>query len=437
MSREHAEYLHVSSFHPQITPSRARLVRDAFGVQGWNDMKLYMRQQQMSSHPLPSMPESLTYPLASFIESIYSKGLPPGTKATISEMQFSEDYRKALSDANKAVEHLIDLYRLPQSLSGIHQEVSSTSEVVGHNLRKIYSPDFSPVVQYEMLRAHLLALTALELNHAKRIDKSQTKVSEFIDWMNVSVFSSNGLPFGSTKAVDLYSLHDVHSLWNSGDISLNESFGMADKSGFVEKKESLLVRECILDGKKYALYFNQRTKDDAKALLKAVKKAQERKGIKSDDDVVDVEDINDRIGAKVVVIEGNRDEFVQSLVKRLEVTYGTIVDDSKTNVNEQGAQLNGKQSLRHTFIRKRIPAHSNFELIVYSAQEYLNSQYDLGIINDGAAHDLYDLYRFREVADLFFPRELYPELDIELYYARALRNRENELRERNSFYYLR
>ena len=415
-----------------LLPSHARLVRDVFGQVGWQQVKDILKgNAEMQQLP--------TRPTSHYLHSLYGERKPDGFLGSLRKLfldaseklhiehryfdhEFREDYLNAQSDVNAVFNVIINNLGLPNTVYGLREGVTATTDNVQSNLRKLFmsGDDINIVYQHQILIQQLLTVVSLELNKSHRAKQMRNELSSFVDWAEQDLFISPGKKLGDTEKLTVYSVHKKGTNWTTPKMNrINSPFSKEEIKDGIMKRTELAVRTCELGGRTFKVMFDTRKKSDATALIKALAKAiNRRKKHNGSDEVVILDDVIDIIGTKIVVVEGNKNEFVRLFEEKLKAKYGDVVDDS---VTDEGRG----QSKRHTFARKVVANGIGTEVIVYSLQEYLNSEYDIGILDEtgkynGASHAIYDLVRMAEVARILFPKEIHPDLDIEFYLKSAL-----------------
>jgi len=447
-------HIHASSFHPfnaegklTLLPSHWRLLSGVFGNDALKALRAYLGSPRYAS------PENIV------IDGKIPSEPLPDFLVQLNETNFGSDYINAEKDGLEARKAVVSFLELPATLVGNKDEVSSKSENIYDNMYKIFSNEYPDKIRFEMIINQLFAFESLSRNYKSKVEKKSTSRSEFVDWLDKSIFTGLGEKMGEDHGITVYSLHEPDTFWNRGDVRLNEPFTQDEMGDFMYKKNEMRVRYCILDGKEYKILSNTREKNDGDALLKGLRKALIRKNrydkrtkgqfenmikpvdastrAKESDKLDYIEDVADLIGAKFVVVEGDRDEFVNSLEVRLHQQYGEVVDRSQTNLNKDGSERGGTQSKRHTFIRKELPQYNNLEIVIYTLQEYLNSEYDIGIREangefSGASHEIYAATRIASIAHTLFPKEIYPDLNLQDYIDRAIERVIEQLQNKNT-----
>lgn len=489
-------HIRISSLFPfneegvwTLKPSHARAIKSLFGQVGWESVVSYLRNRnETTKSALP------TRPTTDYLHTLYGERTPMGifgsmrkTLLTVLDkynvdhryydQEFKEDYLQAQGVANATINSIISKLKLPPALYGLREEVTATSDNVWDNIQKIFMhpDDIDPTYQHQIIVQQLLSVVALALNKSHRTKHMQNELKEFVNWVGGELFNIPGQQLGATEEVSIYSLHKDTTNWTGEhDYRVNDPFLAEEMRGKTMKKTEIAARLCNLDGKVFKVLFDTRKKSDSTALIKTLAKALGRKktyenkmrefvgkkmkGVSQDDpdwnekihqaqvdfltsvqgssdpllkgatDRIDIlDDVIDIIGTKIVVLEGDKDEFADLFDKKLKAKYGkqTIIDDSSTDTGRG-------QSKRHSFTRKVIANGIGTEIIIYSLQEYLNSEYDIGAMQqgryNGASHKIYELQRMASVAKLLFPQEIYPDLDIDKYLESALKQVVTELK---------
>lgn len=457
----------TSSLHPfntegelTIKPSHGKLVRSLVGPVGWDKVVKYLKGDFETE--LPERPS--THYLYSIYGDAKQEGALKNIKKSILDTldwlniehtyfdeDFSADYLTAQKDVNSSYNTLVNLLNLPKSLYGQRDGVTSTADSVERNIRKLLMStkgdskmEINDVYHFRLLTQQLLSVVGLDLIKKQRRMRAKNELAKFVDWSENEVFGLPGQRLGDTENIDVFSLHKRNTGWNGKkDSRIGASFTKNEKGDKMQKHIEMTVRDCEFEGEKFKIFFDTRTKSDGMALIKAISKAIKRSGKKHNlirDEIIILNDVIDIIGTKMVVVEGNKDRFVELYQKKLQEFYGadSIKDDSQTNIDEDGNQKTGTQSKRHTFTRKIIGNNIGTEIIIYSLQEYLNSEFDYGEydkrtgIANGASHKIYELTRIAEVAKLLFPKEVYPNLNIDKYLRESIARAINQLKRKNS-----
>lgn len=489
-------HIHASTLAPsegRILPSHARLVRDLFGSVGWDSFARYL-SGAANAEALPVKPTS-DFLFSMYGDRKPEGILGKARQATLSilhklhishsyyDNEFRDDYQNAQQVANEAIIEIITKLGLPRDIYGLRDGVTAVADSPGVSMRKILLPPekINPIYRHQLFIQQLMTVAALELDMSLKKKKMNNELSDFVAWAEEELFS--GMPdsrLGDTQSVAVYSLHKPNTNWaGEHNIRVNQPFARNEVWDNTMKKKDMETRKCVIDGEQFTLFFDTRIKRSSVALIKAIAKA-DRRSVKRDkrintlirkemhsvrrgdneyeskkhtatlnainspidkdpaqnakrrreesDEIFILDDVVDIIGTKIVVVEGDKKRFVELFEGKLKGKYGeeNVVDDSTTG-KERG------QSSRNSFTRKVLANGAGTEMIIYSLQEYINSENDIGVIDknslpNGASHRIYELLRMAAVAKRLFPKEIYPNLDIDHYLRLALQKVIQDLR---------
>lgn len=384
MANEIFRQLNIGHFNTEVDFKNMRLLRAAFGpnavryfINNFRGRKSEFRME------LPSQVDDSFF--RNFSSEIGGNFTP-------------EAYLSALKKANETHEYAVNRLGLPKWDAGLINDVVTFSERPFDRLDLLSSANISPLLRYQLAEQLMLGLIHVHLDNRTRGKKLRSQLNEFVTFTNDNLFK--GQKIGETKEVNVYSAHDNEN--RTKKICFTPFTHVSNNEH--QKKTRLRAREVSIGGKKYLVVFDIRKKDDRVAALKSLEKAVH----KSDGNIEIEEDVEDMIGTKFIIIEGDMKEFITGFENTVRSYYGDIEIEKDDNVNE-----NRRQSKRHTFRRRQLSLGENkFEIIFYTLREFLNSQYDIGEKDEdgfykGAAHSLYEIGRIAHAASHIFPQNLY------------------------------
>jgi len=402
MANEIFNQLKIRNFDTRIDLGDMKLLRAAFGSDAVRSFFDNFKQRKTKFGPdFSSRLDSLFF--ETFSREIGSNFTP-------------EAYLSALKKANETHQYMIDRLELPQLDAGLINDAVTFSENPSDRLYLLSSADTDFLLRYQLAEQLMLGLIHIHLDNRTKGRRLRSQLNEFVTFTNRYLFE--GQKVGETEKINVYSTHDNENrtkkicFTSFSHVSNNEH----------QKKTRLRARKVNINGKKYLAVFDIRKKDDKIAALKSLEKAVH----KNDGDIAIKEDVEDMIGTKFIIIEGDIKEFILSFENIVRSHYGDIRIEKDDNANKDGR----KQSERHTFKRRQLYLGENrFEVIFYTLREFLNSQYDIGEKDEdgfykGAAHSLYEIGRIAHAASHIFPQDLYG-LDI-FEYGRQAQQREAE-----------
>ena len=430
-----------------ILPSHGKMMRQIFGNTAFNNIKEYLRTDNKAESKwlLPQ------YPSDEYLQFMYGDIEGIGNSQEAKKYMFRSDFLNAQNDANNVIKTIMSKLQLPALVDGLRNMPVSTpdnpAEVLAHIFMQTDTADgLDKLVQDQLVIQQLIASEAFKLIYLNRRRERKNELSKFSDWLDEEVLRMPSEPISRTYESAIYSIHNPADMW--ADKCRLQPFTEDEKIGKLSKRRELAVRKFSLYGNEFTAMVDIRTKGDPEALIKAIAKAIKRQGTKLNkqtnflgallpdeiigektDRVSVEEDAIDINGSKIVILEGDKNQFVKLFEAKLKEKYGdnSIRDDSVTG-SSRG------QSERNKFTRKIVNDAVGTELIVYDAQEFMNSEYHIGkYINesnlfDGAAHDLYELRRIREVAEIVLASRNASKEDIDKYYWKAVIKKVNDLR---------
>ena len=285
----------------------------------------------------------------------------------------------------------------------LKNEISLLSDSPSDLLRLLSrSPgNIDPTLAYEVHR-HALTLCISGLVNARtKRGRLHTVLSRVHQVFNERLFEG---PEGAGSRFLLESIHDDET---------NEVVGFLDDNKPIPPTAHLkriphIVRKIPDAG---LVYTSPRKKDDRIVLVKSIAKSGNNCG------TINVEsDVLDGIGIMAVLME-NR-VTPEELAER---TVSIIESDSRNKVKkvetEDQTGTDHGQSPKYRHICRRLwleDVPSPIELIFRDRENYLNSILEVGLRNSetglymGRAHELFELRRASQAANVLFPEEIYP-----------------------------
>lgn len=325
----------------------------------------------------------------------------------LSPGQEVEFYRSQLGRANKVIKYLISFLDLPKAF-GLRNEVVVFPDSPTQRLRQIADVDVDRDLRYQTSRQMILAYLASPLDERAASETIQTRLFDFQDFLDKKLFIGKT---GQTEKRTIFSQHDNHT--NSViNYSLDSHNKIKIRHGAHLKKETLDVRTTSIKGTE--VFTNMRHKGENESIIKAIMKA-----VINHKPINILDSVKDSIGMKFAIMgnEKVRDAFVNEFEK-LVMTYKDFdrieIDDVPDG--GRGQNKNSFKRRRQIFLKGlSIP----IEIIFYSTQEYLDSEYEVGKKFDGMAHELYETRRMGLAAKILFMQEMYG-IDIQPYINRRL-----------------
>lgn len=401
------ERLNIKNFDTRIDRRDLRLIDSTFGHESRNFFYSNYRGRNIPNDP--DLPKR--------IDQEFFRNLSQRFGVEFKQ----EDYLDALKKAAETHNYIITTLGLPEWELGLLNEVLAFSESPFDRLKLLSSRDINPLLRFQLAEQLLLALIGAESNMRTKNQRLRTQLDNFVKMTDKELFSSKLI--GDTRVIDVYSTHDYQN--KVVDIGFSSFTHLANNVR--EKKTPLRVREIKKDkNRKFVITFDIRKKDDRIVTLKAIEKAMLENGD------VQLESVTDMIGKKFIIIDGDKKDLIAIFDSIMRCGFRV----KKVDKDDSTEKTRG-QSPRHRFSRRQYHINGNkFEVIFYNLREFLNSEYDIGDIDEngfynGAAHSLYELKRIACVASLLFPKELYG-FNIDEYIKLAYQREANRLLDFNN-----
>jgi hypothetical protein len=382
MARELLHSLNVRNFNAQLDPSDLRLLKLAYGADG---VRYFFRRLRGE---LFNIDDEL-------LDSVFFERLTN----ELGEPFTHGHFLTALGKANETHMRVVESLGLPPWNAGLINNVYAFSESPSERLKIISSPRTSPLLRHQLSNQLLLALIHAHLDSRNRNNRLRTVLNRFVQFTD-EVFFPDQL-IGKNEVIHVFSTHDDQNRVQR--LNIGREFMSLSNGESLQKKTPLRIRESSLGGHKFIFGLDIRRKDDAAGVLKALTKA-----IKNGGNIRPHEYVNDVIGAKFVVAEGDINSLVIIFENFVREYYGNIEVEA-----DDSPDFGRHQSNRHTFRRRQLHlGDATIEVLFYSLREFIDSQYDVGVEDEdgffnGAAHDLYEIKRIVDAARVLFPKEMY------------------------------
>lgn len=384
MKREMLNLLNIRNFNSRVDLSDLRLLRLAYGAEGlryfYDCFKGHLPNSDIDNNNFDQI----------FFENLSRE---------IGEPFTPDRFMDALKKANNTHLRIVESLGLPSWDAGLINNVYAISDKPSKLLRLISSPDTVPLLKYQLSNQLILALIHAHLDARIRNNRPETILSDFVDFTDRVLF--RGQPIGENYVVNIFSTHDNTNRVQR--LNIGSPFTSLENGELRQKKTPIRVRHSKLGKHKFQFGLDIRKKDDETSVLKILAKATRGNG------VIKIEDyVQDIIGAKFVVVEGNVNNLIVTFENLVREHYGDIEIEEDDSVNFDRGQSN-----RHTFRRRHLHlGGAIIEVIFYSLREFLNSQYDVGEEGidgffNGAAHRLYEIKRIVDAASVLFPEDMY------------------------------
>jgi hypothetical protein len=336
-------------------------------------------------------------------------------------------YNRQQQHAKQVVGQVIDQSLPDAQLSvGLKNEVSLYPEEPHELLVLLSAPEseIDPVLRFEVQRHLLLSHIAGSINSRSRNANLQSELFHIQKYLNKTLYSGR---VGTGTHHEVYAEHD--SLTNTALDIKDAPFD--PNPGSHMKRHEFLTR--FVEGVGPVLTM-PRKKDDASAVLKAMRKAALNGGV-----VRPLDDVQDNLGIMFVTL-GNRDDTPERLQ---ELVRERLARFPRSGIRfEQDNDVNGYQSQQLSsgdFLRLQVSYDDMpipVELMFYKLGNYIDTQYQIGEkdeqngVFNGRAHSLYRPTRILPILPYLFPESVYG-VDVRSYALARMEHVAEDLREKN------
>lgn len=261
------------------------------------------------------------------------------------------------------------------------------------------SEDIDRTLQYEIVRHALLTIISGKINAVHLRERSHSTLSSVHNYLRRELFTGK---IGEGGYITVDSAHD--------DVT-NEVVGLPEKGQVIPRTAHLKrIPFNVRPSKDFGrVYSSHRKKRDNNVIYKAIADAV------SEDGVIKVDDVQDRLGIMFVTIEQNVDP--RDLAEQVVSTIKNGPKPVKKVLPEPEADKNRGQSSGFRFDDRRIVLFEDssvpMELVFLSLKNFLNSEYEVGSpdpetgLYKGQGHKLFEIRRGLIVGKVLFPEDIY------------------------------
>lgn len=322
--------------------------------------------------------------------------------------------RRQLKRADRYVTHLADIIEGPYSnILQLLEEVLPTSEHPYQMIHDINYRDTTEQLKFELIRKYILAMIAGLSSARKLRDRPDSNLDVLANRaLNLNLWAGH---YGEVHSYGVYSLHNDDTNSVTGQITFNpNSLRVGSNSHIKTHRFSLrIVQKMAGEKAPPPVAITHRIKREESVITKALENYF-RKGTSPEETI---DSMRDLIGLRFIVFgnEAETERFAQRTLDSLEQTFVKV-----ERVADHQPDGKAGQEKRVEFIRYLLTSPGAYELMFYSAADYLNQTYEVGEfvetkgVYTGRAYELYGLRRLMKhsrmpmgVAEWCFPHRRY------------------------------
>jgi len=265
----------------------------------------------------------------------------------------------------------------------------------------LFDDRYHKKARFEAKRKLILMNLAASIDQRERETGIELKFSQFLDFLNQHVWSSN-LKIGELDIAYLASHHD-EATYACTDVKVLTPAQLEDSPKEPGRKLTLIKRRRFrLNGKELPIYVSVRKKPPEARVLKLLRKGAENPAVAVDDE----------LGLMAVVDSVMEVKLFQKHLTRSASRAGSLMTlEEVSDTLEGGSHASGsigrsKKTPMFKFFARM--GGMRVEFIVHTNESYLNYMYQRGV-----SHDEYEVKRVFDsgVVELLFPKQIY-HLDI-------------------------
>jgi len=317
-----------------------------------------------------------------------------------------------LKKANDTVRIIGNTLGLPPTVYSLHNEVDVVDPSIARMLSLLDRESVDPVLRFEVQRQLALAYLSAGINTRTKHDHAYDALSALQEGLNGNFFSGKA---GHYETDIITSLHDPETNRTLGVYHQDDAIPVREFSGVSIKNTPMSFRTIPTEQGELKAMYGVRKKSDEIAIIKAITKS--RANGRSIDPI---NDVLDSMGLMFVVDGGEKE---RDLLTAHFFQFLNKYDSRLSQRNDSHVGENRGQNHEFNFGRYQITAPNlsvPLEVIFFCIPDYFNYCSDIGKkgndgLYNGAAHSLYELRRSMQVAQILFPKEMYPGIDVDRY----------------------
>lgn len=258
--------------------------------------------------------------------------------------------------------------------------------------------------RYEARRK--LILTDLAMQVLVYNSYPESALGDFVEFLRDRIWET---PLGLMKNINVVSTH------SDGDFNCEEVRICCDTDRVPEVRSNQIVTNFSMRawkdrrGKKRYVELDQRKKGIPEQIIKMLRKSSRDPAL-----------IDDMLGLRLIFLtKEDLFEFI-SVLQTHARQHGSLMDffnvQYSLDKKEKYKPVNQGSSSEYEVAKAQIRFHGSvFEIQLHTISSYLNSKYKKGV-----AMNEYSISRLRDVFDLFYPHDMYPNFDADQVIARII-----------------